>query len=412
MPADTGPARDARAARPAAEFATTPGQRTTIAPMLPELDSSVAILGTGGAVPERRVTNDELRGLISGYDGEPGEFSAWVDRVTHIQERRFSDPDGDGVAVLSLAVCRQAIEGSGVDPAEIDQILLCSFTFEDLYPGVHAWLVKELGLEIDCGAVILTGACAGSLWGLTYGRSLVQSGQCRNVLVIGVECITRAMDFSDPLTAILFGDAAGAVVIGRKDAAEATGFIGKSILKTEYANGNIMMWNGNSPPRPVLDKSQPREQARTFIRMAGGPRVLRNAVNRMAASVVEVLGYSMQDLKNDDPGLREILSRVHVVPHQANGRIVDGLQSKLGLHEDRVYRTIYIYGNASAATNLVTYDRGLREGNLRRLPPPEGSSAMGTIEPCGRTIEKGDLVVLTAIGAGYLYGAIAFVQAF
>lgn len=378
--------------------------------MLPELDRNVAILGVGAAVPERRVTNDELRGLISGYDDESGDFSVWVDRVTHIQERRYSDPDTDGVAVLSLQACRQAIESSGVDPAEIDQLILCSFTFENLYPGVHAWLVPELGL--DCGAVILTGACSGSLWGITYARSLVQSGQCRNVLVIGTECMTRATDFTDPLTAILFADAAGAAVVGRKLDDADTGFLGKSVLRTEYSADAIAMSNANAPPHRKQRAQSERRQDRTYVRMAGGPRVLRSAVTRMAASVAEVLGFTADDLKNDDPALREVLSRIKLIPHQANGRIIDGMQSKLGLREEQVYRTVYIYGNTSAATNLVTYDYGVRHGNLRRVPPPEGEDVMGTIEPCGSRIEKGDLVVLTAIGAGYLYGSVAFVQAF
>ena len=378
--------------------------------MLPALDRSVAILGVGASLPERRVTNAELKGLISGYDGESGDFGAWVDRVTHIQERRFADPEVDGVAVHSLEACRRAIARPGIDPNEIDQVILCSFTFEDLYPGVHAWIVKELGL--GCGSVILTGACSGSLWGITYGRSLVQSGQCRNVLVIGAECITRAMDFTDPLTSILFGDAAGAVLIGRKDDGEETGFVGHSVLRTEYSDETITMANGNAPPHQVLSNAAARTQDRTYIRMVGGSRVLRNAVTRMAASVVQVLGFTMDDLKRDDPALRELLSRVRVVPHQANGRIIDGLQSKLGIGDDQMYRTVYIYGNSSAATNMVTYEYGVNTGNLRRIAPPDGEDVMGKIEPCGRKIEKGDLVVLTAIGAGYLYGAVAFVQAF
>lgn len=378
--------------------------------MLPELDRNVAILGVGAAVPERRVTNDELRGLITGYDDESGDFSVWVDRVTHIQERRFSDPETDGVAVLSLQACRQAIASSGVDPAEIDQLILCSFTFENLYPGVHAWLAMELGL--DCGSVILTGACSGSLWGITYARSLVQSGQCRNVLVIGAECMTRATDFTDPLTAILFADASGAALVGRTSGDAGAGFLGRSVLRSEYVADAIAMTNSNAPPHQRQCAGAPRTQDRTYVQMAGGPRVLRNAVTRMAASVVEVLGFTPDDLKNDDPALRDVLSRVKLIPHQANGRIIDGMQSKLGLREDQVYRTVYIYGNTSAASNLVTYDYGVRRGNLRRVPPPDGTDEMGTIEPCGSRIEKGDLVVLTAIGAGYLYGSVAFVQAF
>ena len=375
-----------------------------------EVDRSVAILGTGSAVGSKKVSNADLRERVAGYDDSSGDFALWVDRVTHIQERPWTDPAEDGVKVLSLAAARQAIETSGVDPSEIDHLIFGSFTFHDLYPGVHAAMVEELGL--NGGSFFLTAACSGGLWGLTIARSLVQSGQCRNVLVIGTECMTRVVNWSDPLTCVLFSDGAGAAVVGRKDDGEETGFIGQSVLKTEYAQDNIQMWNTNVPLGMRLDHTQDLTTERALVQMNGGPSVLKNAVKRMAASVAEVLGYDYTALRRNDPGLAEVLANAKVVPHQANGRIVDGLQQKLRLPKEQVYRTIYWLGNCSAATNMITLDYGIREGNLWRESPVEGSGEMGRIRPCGERIQKGDLVVLTAIGAGYLYGAVAFRQAY
>jgi 3-oxoacyl-[acyl-carrier-protein] synthase III len=128
--------------------------------------------------------------------------------------------------------------------------------------------------------------------------------------------------------------------------------------------------------------------------------------------VCEVLGFTPQDLKDGNPELRAMLDRARIVPHQANGRIVDGLQEKLGVPRENLYRTIYFTGNCSAATNVYTLDYAMRTGNLQREEPPEGSERMGKLSPCGRTIRKGDLVVIVSIGAGYTYGAVAFVQAY
>jgi 3-oxoacyl-[acyl-carrier-protein] synthase-3 len=381
---------------------------------MPRLDREVAVLGTGSALPERRVPNAELRPYLTSYDEASGDFSCWVDRVTHIQERRWIDPKKESAGTLGLASARRAIEAAGMKPSDIEHVVFCSFTVHEMFPGDPSWVVKELGLH--CGVFMMTAACAGSLWGMTLARSLVQSGQYKNVLVIGSECVSRATNLSDPFTAILFADSAGACVIGRKNDGADTGFYGMSVLKSDYAPEAIRMWNGNSAtPDHLLGERRDlvtMQQERPALAMAAGPSVLRNAVNRMAASVVECLGFTVEDLKNDDPALREVLSRVRVVPHQANGRIVDGLQEKLGLPLESVYRTIYFTGNCSAASTTYALDYAVREGNLRRIAPPEGVSEMGKIVPCGRRLQKGDLVVITSIGAGYLYGAFAFVQAY
>jgi len=381
---------------------------------MPQLDREVAILGTGSALPERVVTNAELRPYVQNYDESSGDFAVWVDRVTHIQERRWIDPTRETAGSIGLAAARRAIEAARIQPSDIEHVVFCSFTVEEMFPGDPSWMVNELGLT--CGVFMMTAACAGTVWGVTIARSLVQSGQYKNVLVVGSECISRATDLNDPLTAILFADAAGAVVVGRKSDGAETGFYGKSIHRLEWAPESINMWNGNSAtPKHLLGNKRDmltREQERPVLRMVAGPRVLRNAVNRMAQAVVECLGFTMDDLKDESPALREVLSRAMIIPHQANSRIVEGLQEKHGLPVDSVYRTIYHTGNASAATMTYTLDYAVRVGNLRRAEPPEGAAHMGAISPCGRRLRKGDLVVLVSIGAGYLYGAVAFVHAY
>lgn len=393
---------------------TAPRGATSNFPRMPQLDRSIAVLGTGSALPERRVTNAELRQYVQNYDEASGDFAVWVDRVTHIQERRWIDATKESAGTLGLAASRRAIEAAGIKATDIDQVVFCSFTVNEMFPGDPSWMINELGLT--CGVFMMTAACASAVWGVTIARSLVQAGQCRNVLVVASECISRATNLNDPLTAILFSDAAGAIVIGRKQDGADTGFLGTSILRSEWAADAIKMWNGNSAtPDHLLGEKRDlltMTQERPALTMAAGPSVLRNAVNRMAAAVVECLGFTMQDLKDGNPALRELLSRAKIVPHQANGRIVDGLQQKLDVPVENVYRTIYHLGNCSCATTTYTLDYAVRQGNLVRKDPAEGSQVMGAVSPCGRRIEKGDLVVLVSIGAGYLYGAVAFVHAY
>jgi 3-oxoacyl-[acyl-carrier-protein] synthase-3 len=377
--------------------------------MLP-IQRDVAILGSGRALPKHQLTNDGLRPLVTNYDSSSGDFSLWVDRVTHIQSRYWIDPTVESAGSLGTEAARNAVESSGVDPAEIDHLIFCSFTYNNLFPGEHVKLLKDLG--IDCGAFQMTAACAGSLYGLVLATSLVRSGQCRNVLVVGTECLSRCTDPADPITAILFGDAAGAMVVGRKDPAAPGGLLPRAVLRTEYNPEAISMTNANCPlPSAFVDGDYRREH-RPMLRMEGGPRVLRSAVTRMADATVECLGFTSQDLKDGNPALREILDRARLVPHQANGRIVDGLQEKLGISRDRVYRTIYFAGNTSAASNPFTYDFAAREGNLDRVEPAEGSGRMGEVRPCGRRLQKGDLVLMPSIGAGYSFGAVVLEQAF
>jgi 3-oxoacyl-[acyl-carrier-protein] synthase-3 len=368
----------------------------------------VAVLGTGSVQASRRISNAALQGMVSNYDKASGSFPAWVERVTHIQSRGFC-ADGETTASMGLRAGLLAVEDAGLRPKDVDTVLLCSFTMDEIYPGDSVDIAKEFGPK--CGSITLSGGCAGSVYGIGMALSMVKSGFARNVLVVGSEHISACMNMGDPITAILFGDGAGAVVVGRRENPEPeTGFIDKVCLRHDFSPKNIYMGNANlALPGRLLG---PSDRSRTgnaveqqYIVIGSGARVLRNAVTAMAESTAELLGYGPEALRKDDPGLRAALDRIHLVPHQANGRIVDGVQEKLGLHEDRVYRTVYHTGNMSAATNVYTLDYARREGNLKRRERPDGT---GEITPCGRKLKKGDLVVMTAVGAGYIYGAVGF----
>lgn len=377
---------------------------------LPPLLRDVAVLGTGRALPSRKITNHDLRSYVRNYDESSGDFALWVDRVTHIQERSWIDPMTESAGALGATAAQRAIEASGVAPAEIDHLIFCSFTYNEIFPGEHVRMIRDLGM--NCGGIQMTAACAGTVYGLSLAKALVASGECRNVLLVASECLSRATNFEDPITAILFSDAAGAMVVGRKTDGADTGFAGRTILRTEYDACAIHMRNGNATTPDRFVDPAGKHVLRPYLAMEGGPRVLRNAVNRMADAVVECLGFTPKDLKEGNPELRALLDRAKIIPHQANGRIVDGLQEKLGGPRENTYRTIYHLGNCSAATNAYTLDYGIREGNLDRHDPVADSGAMGTVAPCGTNIRKGDLVVIASIGAGYSYGAMAFVQAY
>jgi len=375
--------------------------------MRTSINHSIGILGTGSQLGDRVIDNDALSDLISNYDEEAsGPFGAWVEKVTHIRERRFLD-SSKTTKDLSLASSRQACEMAGIDPSTIQFVIYCSFTYREHFPGDLLRMAEELGCP-SAGAFNLGAACAGSVYGLGMAYGLVKAGLYDRVLVVGLENLTRVMNFEDPLTAILFGDGAGAAIIGRLPEGAEGGFIDKVHFGHAINERNIRMDNANLHYADRSSEVDGKTRVdRAYIEMGGGPRILRQAVNVMAGETLAVLGYDADDLKNENPELRATLDRLQLVPHQANGRIVDGIQKKLGLRDEQVYRTIYYAGNLSAATNVVTLDHAMRRGNYHREVEEDGTVR---IDATDRTIRDGEPVVLTTIGAGYLYGAVGFVR--
>jgi len=372
------------------------------------LNRSVAVLGTGSHLPARVITNDTLRDLCQNYDeAASGDFGTWVDRVTHIHERRFVEGE-EHAAHLAAAASKRALDMAGVRPDELDLIILASFTPSACVPGDHVLVADMIGAHAT-PSFTLTAACAGSVQGMGLAYGMLASGVYRRVLVVGAETISPTLDFRDPLTAILFADGAGAVVMGRVDGGVG-GFLPPD-LGFDFNAENIQMNNANLPFTgtvrvPAVNGTPPLIE-KTFLRMTSGQSVLRNAVNTMARSVKRVLGY--QDGEPTDAEMEELRGRLRVVPHQANGRIVDGLTKKLRMDPGRVTKTVYNYGNVSAASNLIALDFAMRRGNLTADADPE-TGRIHAVHETDHRIERGDIVALPSIGAGYLFGCVGFVS--
>ena len=255
-------------------------------------------------------------------------------------------------------------------------------------------------------------ACAGSAYGLGLAYSLDVSGVHEHVLLVASETISRVLNFHDPITSIIFGDGAGAAVVSRHDGSNGKGML-KPVMGFEFSPHNIHQSNSNVghearifPDREIQPGIPLVEQS--MVEMEGGPSVLRRAVLNMAGSTAKCLGYEPKALKRPPPELRETLDRAWIIPHQANGRIIDGMVDRLGVSPERVLRTIYEYGNISAASNLITLNHGIRHGNMERVLDDEGHVTEVRVRE-DLKIQEGDLVLMPAIGGGYLSGCAGFV---
>ncbi len=378
--------------------------------MRSNINPNVVLRGTGSFVPPNVIDNDKLSTMVKGFDeSRSGDFGTWVDQVTHIHERRFSGPDVRSSDLAREASLR-ALASAGLEAGDIDMVLYASFTPSQAIPGDHCVLAHELGMS-STPTLHIMAACAGSIYGLALAYGMIESGQCNNVLVVGTETASKALNFHDPITSILFGDGAGAVILGRGDGSNGAGTL-KPDLSFLYSARNIHLGNSNIP---IDVASFPDKEVRpgvelvekSVVEMESGPNVLRTAVKNMAACAARCLGYESEALKARDPELLETLSNAWIVPHQANGRILDGLAKELKVPQERVMRTVYVFGNTSAASNLIALDHGIRHGNLSRELDEEGK-VLSIKTHDDLRIQKGDLVLLPSIGGGYLMGCAGF----
>ena len=371
----------------------------------------IRITGTGAYLPERVVDNRTLETLVRGYDrARSGDFGTWVDQVSHIHERRFADPRTRS-SDLALPAAREAMAEAGIGPKDLGLIAYASFTMSQNIPGDHCMLAESLGAG-DTPVFHLAAACAGAIYGLGLAYGMISAGLYDHVLVVGAETASKALNVHDPLTAILFGDGAGAAVVSRRKGPPGTGLL-PSYLGFKYSPRNIHLGNSNVPvdvQRFPDREIQPGVALveHSVVEMEGGPNVLRAAVNAMAGCVAKCLGYEEKDLKDKSGPLMRSLAQARVIPHQANGRIVDGMADKLGAPPERVTSTVYRYGNTSAASNLIALDFARKHGNLVRRLDADGRVLAIEDQPQHR-IQPGDLVVMPAIGGGYLMGCAALV---
>jgi 3-oxoacyl-[acyl-carrier-protein] synthase-3 len=322
-------------------------------------------LGTGFAVPDRVVTNDELAKVMDTSD-------EWIRARTGIRERRWVREGETGVS-LALGASRKAIAAAGLEPGEIDALVYATSTPDHFIPGGGVYLQRELGAG-PIPALDIRTQCSGFVYGLSIADAWIRSGEYRHVLVVGAEVQSTGMDVSTRgrNTAVIFADGAGAAVLGPGDEAE-RGILAFD-LHSDGDQAELLWVDGPGSMYHPRVSQQHLDAGRYFLEM-DGKEVFRHAVTRMPDSVRAVL----EKTGESTAGIRLL------IPHQANLRISEGVQKALKLRDDQVYNNIMFYGNTTAATIPIALDECVRGGRLTR----------------------GDLLVLTAFGSGFMWGSVA-----
>jgi len=321
----------------------------------------IGVLGFGSYTPSRVMTNDDWSALVETSD-------EWITERTGIKERRFA-ADDETTLDLAAAAAEKALADSGIDASDLDEIIVASDTPEVYTPDTAAFLQDRLGAG-EVPAFDLGGSgCAGFVLAVDVARSRVMAG-AKRVLVVGVELISRLMDWNDRNTCVLFGDGAGAVVVGSGDV-EAEILGGTS--GTDGSKAGILTLETGGTRRPFTTEEAARRGQHDIV--MNGREVFREAVRRMSAATEHLL---------DKIGRRKEEVAL-VIPHQANLRIIDAVRSRLDVTEDKVYVNVDRFGNTGSASVPLALAQAREEGR----------------------IQAGDLVVLTAFGAGFHWAAAA-----
>lgn len=318
----------------------------------------VGVLGSGKYVPERILTNKELETMVDTND-------EWIVTRTGIRERRIAAPE-QASSDLAYEAAQVAMKNAGITAEQLDLIIVATITPDMAFPSTSCILQDKLGAK-KAAAFDLAAACSGFIYGLANASNFIATGIYKYALVIGVDCLSRITDYTDRNTCILFGDGAGAVVIGQVP--EDRGF--KSFeLGADGAGGPLLKIEGGGSRNPASPESLDKRMH--YIYMAGS-EVFKFAVRVMGNAAEEVLrkaGMSKEDV--------DLL-----VPHQANYRIIQSSLNRLNLTEDKCMINLDRYGNMSAASIPVALAEAAEQGR----------------------VSEGDRLVLVGFGGGLTWGA-------
>ncbi|HEX5181821.1 MAG TPA: beta-ketoacyl-ACP synthase III [Allosphingosinicella sp.] len=314
------------------------------------------ILGTGSALPPRRVTNAELAERVE-------TSHEWIVERTGIEARHIA-ADGETTATLATEAAVKALAAAGVPAQKVGLIVLATATPDQTFPASATRVQTALGIE-DCIAFDVAAVCTGFLYALSVADNMLKGGMADYALVIGSETFSRILDWEDRATCVLFGDGAGAILLQARDV-EGAGELDQGVLATRlHADGrhnHLLYVDGGVSTTGTVGK----------LRMKGR-EVFRHAVVNLAEVLNEVLAAAGHDAGEID----------WVVPHQANKRILDATAKKLGLDPNRVIVTVDQHANTSAASVPLALDVAVRDGRIK----------------------PGDLIVLEAMGGGFTWGA-------
>lgn len=317
------------------------------------------ILGTGHSYPEGILTNDDLAKMVETSD-------EWITTRTGIKQRRKAGP-GEYTSMFAVRAGREAIESARLDPSDIDLLICATVTPDQILPSTGCIIQAELGCN-NAAAMDVVAACSGFLYGLSLANSMIRTGQSKYALVIGAEILTQYVDYTDRQTCVLFGDGAGAAVIGSVEGNR--GILAAKIRSDGRYEEQLFSPGGGTRRRPTAETLAAGDH---FFKMKGN-ELFKVAVRSMAEisrDVLESAGLSANDVDL-------------VIPHQANQRITEAVASKLNIDMSKVYSNIAVHGNTSSASIPIALDECVDSGR----------------------VNEGDVVLLTSFGGGVTWGSV------
>lgn len=321
--------------------------------------SVAGILGTGTALPEKVITNHDLEKIVETSD-------RWITERTGIKERRQAGPE-ETTSTLSVQASRKALEMAGITARDLD-LIICSTISPDMpLPATASFIQRELGAP-DCCAFDLAAACSGFLFGITTAEQFIRTGKAKYVLVIGAELLSRYLDYQDRATCVIFGDGVAAGVMGPVE--PPSGILASELHTNGSFADHLYIPAGGTAKPATCETVQARDH---YIKMRGN-ELFKVAVRSLDEVSRNVLGQA--NVRPEDVSL--------FIPHQANQRITDAVRQRLGVAPEKVYSNISRVGNTSSASIPICLDECVRSGRIR----------------------KGDLVLMSAFGAGVTWGAV------
>jgi 3-oxoacyl-[acyl-carrier-protein] synthase-3 len=316
------------------------------------------LIGIGGYVPERTVTNDELESIVDTSD-------QWITARTGIKERRIST--GEKTSQIALQAAKRAIEQAKIKPAEIDLIILATITPDFFTPSTASMLQSKLGIR-DIPSFDVSAGCTGFIYGLQIADTFIKSGQSKCVLIVGAEVLSKVLDWNDRNTCVLFGDGAGAAILKKsKKAGIVSTYTGSQGDLEEFLTLPAV-----SVKNPFI-KEQLITNNHSYIFM-NGKEIFKFATNIMYKSIEKVLVENGLMINEID----------YIVPHQANYRIIDNVAKKLKVSPDKFYKNMDHFGNTSAASIPLALDEMIQK----------------------KMINAGSRIIMVGFGGGLTWGAI------
>lgn len=321
----------------------------------------IKITATGFYAPDKILTNADLEKMVETTD-------EWIVTRTGIRERRIASED-QATSDLCLEAARRTLRNGNLEAKDIDLIIVATSTPDTLFPSTACWV--QQGLEADhIAAFDISAGCTGFLYGMILAEGLILNGTVNRILLVGGELLTKITNWQDRSTCVLFGDAAGAVVL--EESKDDSGML-SYYWKADGSLGNLLIMPAGGTRMPA--SAQTVAQNLHCLQMKGN-EVFKHAVKRMGEAAVEALRKA--GVKKEDVAW--------LIPHQANTRIIEATGERLHLPPERVYVNIDRYGNVSVATIPIALHELYEDGKLK----------------------KGDVVVMDAFGAGFTWAAVVY----